>query len=139
MPVVLLIGPDTASAAEVFAAALHSNDRGRLIGRPTYGKCTTQTEVTLSDGSVLRFTNGRILAPEGRQCHAQGLRPDVLVPENTLHDLQFLLEQTNVHTSCSYYISQNGVGIQPSEGQKQLFYYEPVSWSLSCTRFHPLF
>ena len=101
MPVVLLIGPDTASAAEVFAAALHSNDRGRLIGRPTYGKCTTQTEVTLSDGSVLRFTNGRILAPEGRQCHAQGLRPDFLVPENTLHDLQFLLEQTNVHTSCS--------------------------------------
>jgi len=93
MPVVLLTGPDTASAAEVFAAALAYHGRAELIGRPTFGKCTTQTEVTLSDGSVLRFTNGQILGPEGQECWSSGLVPDVLVSEDVLYDLQYLLDQ----------------------------------------------
>jgi carboxyl-terminal processing protease len=93
MPVVLLVGPDTASAAEVFAAALHSNDRAILVGRPTFGKCLTQTEVTLSDGSVLRITNGRILLPEGIKCSAEGLVPDVHIPEYRLYNDAFLLDQ----------------------------------------------
>ena len=91
VPVVLLVGPDTASAAEVFAAALASNGWARLVGRPTYGKCTTQTEVTLSDGSVLRFTNGRILAPGGRSCAAEGLEPELAVPESRLYDLEYMV------------------------------------------------
>ncbi|MDZ7762323.1 MAG: S41 family peptidase [Desulfovermiculus sp.] len=95
MPVVLLVGPDTASAAEVFAAALAYHGRARLVGRPTFGKCTTQTEVKLSKGSVLRFTNGRILAPEGQECWSSGLVPDVLVSEDALYDLQSLLDQAN--------------------------------------------
>ena len=91
MPVVLLVGPDTASAAEVFAAALASNDRARLVGRPTFGKCTTQTEVTLSDDSVIRFTNGRILAPGGRSCAADGLKPDLEIPESRLYKLEYMV------------------------------------------------
>jgi carboxyl-terminal processing protease len=93
VPVVLWVGPDTASAAEVFAAALHSNDRAILVGQPTFGKCLTQTEVTLSDGSVLRITNGRILLPEGIKCSAEGLVPDVLIPEYRLYNDAFLLDQ----------------------------------------------
>ncbi|MFO7877768.1 MAG: S41 family peptidase, partial [Desulfovermiculus sp.] len=93
VPVVLLVGPDTASAAEVFAAALAYHGLARLVGRPTFGKCTTQTEVTLSDGSVLRVTNGRILVPEGSKCSAEGLIPDVLIPEYRLYNDDFLLDQ----------------------------------------------
>ncbi len=93
MPVVLLVGPDTASAAEVFAAALQHHGRSVLIGRPTYGKCTTQTEVTLSDGLVLRFTNGRLLAPEGRECSTGGLEPDWVVSKSRLYDLEYIVAQ----------------------------------------------
>ncbi len=93
LPVVLLVGPDTASAAEVFAAALQHHGRAVLIGRHTYGKCTTQTEVTLSEGSVLRFTNGRILDPEGRGCSAGGLEPDVVVSKSRLYDLEYIVAQ----------------------------------------------
>ena len=101
MLVVLLIGPDTASAAEVFAAALQHHGRAVLIGRPTYGKCTTQTEVELSDGSVLRFTNGQILAPGGQTCWSSGLVPDVLVSEDALYNLQLLLEKAAVFLETS--------------------------------------
>ncbi len=94
VPVVLWVGPDTASAAEVFAAALHSNDRAILVGLPTFGKCLTQTEVTLSDGSVLRITNGRILLPEGSKCSAEGLIPDVHIPEYRLYNDAFLMDQS---------------------------------------------
>lgn len=91
MPVVLLVGPDTASAAEVFAAALAYHGRTRLAGRPTFGKCTTQTEVTLADGSVIRFTNGRILAPGGRSCAADGLKPDLEIPESRIYNLEYMV------------------------------------------------
>ncbi len=98
MPVVLLIGPDTASAAEVFAAALAYHGRARLVGRPTFGKCTTQTEVTLSDGSILRFTNGRILAPGSRSCAAEGLEPELEIPESRLYDLEYMVSQALMRT-----------------------------------------
>jgi carboxyl-terminal processing protease len=92
-PVILLVGPDTASAAEVFAAALQRNESALLIGRPTYGKCTTQTEITLSDGAILRVTNGYVLAPEGRSCAADGLKPDLYIPESDLYDMDYMVDQ----------------------------------------------
>lgn len=101
IPVILLVGPDTASAAEVFAAALDSHNRARLIGRPTFGKCTTQTEVTLSDGSILRFTNGRIVTPQGELCPTKGRQPDIRIPQDGLYDLEFLLEQAGVFPEIS--------------------------------------
>ena len=91
--VVLLTGPDTASAAEAFAAALAYHGRAVLVGWTTFGKCTTQTRVNLSDGSVLQFTNGLILAPDGGECSSAGLNPDVLVPKERLYDTTFLVNE----------------------------------------------
>lgn len=93
MPLVLLVGPDTASAAEVFAGALQHHRRARLIGQKTYGKCSSQTDVVLSDGSVLRLTNREILLPDGRSCSGTGLAPDVIVSDAVFADLARLLEQ----------------------------------------------
>lgn len=93
MPLVLLVGPDTASAAEVFAGALQHHRRARLIGQQTYGKCSSQTDVALSDGSVLRLTNREILLPDGRSCSGAGLVPDLVVTDAVFADLARLLEQ----------------------------------------------
>lgn len=86
----LLVGPDTASAAEVFARALRYHGRAVLIGRQTFGKYTTQTDLPLSDGSLLRLTNGVILSPDGTICQGQGLHPDQLVESSVLYDTPVL-------------------------------------------------
>lgn len=85
--IILLVGPDTASAAEVFAGALQQLGRARLVGQPTFGKCSSQTEVPLSDGSVFRYTNLEILLPGGIGCDGLGVAPDLVMPTAQLVDL----------------------------------------------------
>jgi carboxyl-terminal processing protease len=89
--VVLWIGPGTASAAEIFAGILSRHGLARLVGGRTFGKCRTQTDLTLSDGSVLRLTNRVVLLPDGQDCTGVGLAPDVEVdPEGLLDDERLL-------------------------------------------------
>ena len=90
-PLVLVVGPDTASAAEAFAGILRHHGLAILVGRNTYGKCSTQTDIRLSGGWTLRLTNGRVLFPEDATCPGQGLRLDVLVSDQELYDLARLV------------------------------------------------
>lgn len=79
-PLVLLMGPGTASAAEIFAGALRQHGRAVLMGTASLGKCLSQTEQRLSDGSRLRFTNLEYRLPDQQPCPVGGLRPDVVTP-----------------------------------------------------------
>jgi len=88
---VLWVGPGTASAGEVFAGVLRHYRLARLLGERTYGKCSSQTELTLSDGSVLRLTNREVILPDGRSCSGAGLDPDVAVVGDALLDDAALL------------------------------------------------
>ena len=92
MPLALIVGPDTASSAEIFAGALHRQGRATLVGRRTYGKCSSQTDARLSDGSVLRYTNRDVLLPDGSSCSGAGLVPDREVSETELMDLAGLVQ-----------------------------------------------
>jgi carboxyl-terminal processing protease len=92
-PVLVLIGPGTASAAEAFALALQANAAGRLLGEPSYGKCLTQTLVPLSDGGAVRFSNGRLWGPAGTPCREQGLEPDLPVDGAESKSARALLEE----------------------------------------------
>jgi carboxyl-terminal processing protease len=65
----------TASAAEVFIAALCENQRAASIGRKTAGKGTIQEILALSDGSALYLTTGRLQTPSGTAYHGVGLAP----------------------------------------------------------------
>ncbi len=80
-PVVLLTDAGTAGAAEVFAAALHENDRATIIGDRTLGRAARQRLVKLPDGSGLWLTHLRYLSPKGNQIHEKGLEPDVEVDQ----------------------------------------------------------
>ncbi|MEO8225808.1 MAG: S41 family peptidase [Gemmatimonadota bacterium] len=66
MPVVLLVNRQTASSAEVIAAALQDHDRATVIGTPTYGKGVIQTTYPLANGVAVKFTTARWFAPSGR-------------------------------------------------------------------------
>ncbi len=81
-PLSVWMGPATASAAEVLAAILRYHDRAELRGEATHGKCSIQTDVPLPDGAVLRFTEKRILLPDGSTCDGHPLRPNRPLPAN---------------------------------------------------------
>jgi carboxyl-terminal processing protease len=75
-PLYLWHNGHTASAAEVFCAALTQNQRAVSIGQQTYGKGTTQEIIKLSDGSAMIVTSGYLVAPNGLPYHEKGLAPD---------------------------------------------------------------
>ncbi len=66
MPLVLLVNRQTASSAEVIAAALQDHDRAIVVGTPTYGKGVIQTTFPLRPDVAVKFTTARWYAPSGR-------------------------------------------------------------------------
>lgn len=93
MPLVILIGPQTASAAEIFAAVLQTQERAVLVGRTSYGKCSSQTDIKLKDGSILRLTNLQIQLPDGSSCEGHGLTPNSEVSADDLLDSATLVQK----------------------------------------------
>jgi carboxyl-terminal processing protease len=76
MPVVLLASNGTASAAEVFAAALVGNGRAELVGEPTAGIAGVQKLVKLPENHGLWLTYARYFTVDGKDSiHERGLRP----------------------------------------------------------------
>jgi carboxyl-terminal processing protease len=76
-PVVLLAGPRTASAAEVFAAALREAGRARVFGEVTCG-CVLgiRRRHTLPDGGVLDISEMDYRTAGGTRLEGSGLAPD---------------------------------------------------------------
>jgi len=73
---VLLLGPETASAAEVFARALIA--AGAVgIGLPTAGKCVGQEVIPLAGDWILLLSTVRILDSEGLYCDGKGYGPSI--------------------------------------------------------------
>jgi carboxyl-terminal processing protease len=95
----------TASAAEVFIAALSQNQRAVAIGKTSFGKGTVQDLITLSDGSALRLTTGYLQTPDGTVYHKDGLNPTYplgLTPAKTadyLEKVAALMEQKSAASS----------------------------------------
>ena len=65
-PLVLLVNNNTASAAEVLAAALQEHDRALVAGQPTFGKGVVEHVIALSEKMGLALTAARYVTPCGR-------------------------------------------------------------------------
>lgn len=74
-PIFLLQDKFTASASEVFIAALTQNKRVESIGDQTLGKGVVQKFIELSNGDALLLTYGEIVPPDGKRYHKVGLSP----------------------------------------------------------------
>ncbi len=66
IPMCVLINEASASAAEIFAAAMQDNDRATIIGRRSFGKGLVQQQIGFPDGSMIRLTVARYYTPSGR-------------------------------------------------------------------------
>jgi carboxyl-terminal processing protease len=65
-PIVTLVNGDSASAAEVLAAALQEHDRAVIAGVPTFGKGVVQSVEELGEQTGLAITAGQYFTPSGR-------------------------------------------------------------------------
>lgn len=77
LPMVVLVNGDSASAAEIVAAALQDQGRAVLVGSNTFGKGTVQNVIRLPNDGELTLTWSRIEAPSGYVFHQKGLMPTV--------------------------------------------------------------
>lgn len=92
LPVAVLVNGNTASAAELFTAALRdyaTPDFGnaldvKIIGTKTYGKGTVQITVPISSDNALKYTAAHYNPPSNLNYDGKGIEPDVgkeLTPE----------------------------------------------------------
>ena len=75
----VLTDNSTASGAEIFAAAIHGNSRGKTVGVPTYGKAVVQKFIPLQSGGGVFMTIGHYTAPDLKPIKDGGVKPDVPV------------------------------------------------------------
>jgi carboxyl-terminal processing protease len=81
LPLAVLIDRNTASAAEILAAALADDAGAKTVGTRSYGKGVFQQEVGLSNGGALKLTVGEYFTPDGVNLAGKGIHPDVRAPD----------------------------------------------------------
>jgi carboxyl-terminal processing protease len=78
-PLAVLVNRLSASASEIFAAALQDYGRGIVLGSRTYGKGTVQNLATLGDGQ-LKVTLAKYYRISGGSTQHRGVVPDISFP-----------------------------------------------------------
>jgi carboxyl-terminal processing protease len=78
---VVLVNGNTASAAEITAAAIQDVGAGTLVGERTFGKGLVQQIFPLPDGAAMKITTERYVTASGRDIDRKGIAPDVAVDE----------------------------------------------------------
>lgn len=84
----VLINRGSASASEIFAAAVQDYGRGVIIGEPSFGKGTVQTLVNLDEVAnnpeakfgELKFTIAQFFRVNGGTTQLRGVTPDISLP-----------------------------------------------------------
>ncbi len=84
MKVVVLVNENSASATEIFAAAIQDNEAGTIIGTTTYGKGIMQEVEPLAIGGALKVTIEEFRTPKGNKIHEVGITPDIEVENEKL-------------------------------------------------------
>jgi carboxyl-terminal processing protease len=79
IPLVVLVNSNSASSAEILAAALKDAGRARLVGEPTFGTATVLRTFNLNDGAQVRIGTTQWLTPNGEVVRGKGIAPDELV------------------------------------------------------------
>ena len=100
-PLAVMVNEFSASASEIFAAAIQDYKRGIIVGSDTYGKGTVQRTLPLgktldvfsgqTEYGVLKITFEKFYRINGGSTQLKGVTPDVLLPD--LYDYLKLRER----------------------------------------------
>lgn len=114
MPMVALVGPRTASAAEIIAGALQDHDRALVLGNRTFGKGTAYALIRLSQTEAVTVTTSRWYTPAGRSIDLKRYRRR---PQQTIAmaapPADTAQADTTVYHSDSGRVLPGGGGIRP--------------------------
>ncbi len=81
-PIVVLINNNTASAAEILAAALKESYGATLIGTQSFGKGKVQEVTGLASGDSMKLTTAKWLTPNSVCIDGVGLNPDIIISDS---------------------------------------------------------
>ncbi|MCU0394781.1 MAG: carboxy terminal-processing peptidase, partial [Chitinophagaceae bacterium] len=91
-PLVVMINEFSASASEIFAAAIQDYKRGLIVGTPSFGKGTVQRNIGLdrttgffmpmSELGTLKLTLQKFYRINGGSTQLNGVEPDIILPDN---------------------------------------------------------
>lgn len=76
----ILINGRSASAAEVFTAALKEHQRAWVMGERSYGKGVVQKLFPLANGAALQMTVSHYFTPNGSMIDGKGIQPNQEYP-----------------------------------------------------------
>ena len=80
VPLVVLVDENSASASEIFAAAIRDHHRGTIVGNQSYGKGSVQGIFPLNvSGGGVRLTTAKFYSPTGKPISQVGVNADVVV------------------------------------------------------------
>ena len=74
--IVVLVNEYSASASEILVGAIKDNNRGKIVGKNTYGKGVIQSVFMLEDGSALKLTVNEYFTPNETKINKIGIAPD---------------------------------------------------------------
>ena len=77
---VIIVNENTASAAEIFSAAMQDHKRASVIGTSTYGKGTVQSLIYTNFGAI-QITTSMNYRPSGSAIQGEGVVPDFNLAE----------------------------------------------------------
>lgn len=89
LPMVTIINGKTASASELFVAALRDFKKANSVGTLTYGKGVMQTLIKLTDGSAINITTAHFFPPSGNPIDGIGIKPEYEVKLTTEQEQRF--------------------------------------------------
>jgi carboxyl-terminal processing protease len=83
LPLAVLTSRGTANAAEILAAAVQDNKRGKVVGERTYGDAALRKAITMDDGGAIILSVAKYYAPapDGKAIQDTGVVPATTATE----------------------------------------------------------
>lgn len=95
LPIVVLVNGNSASAAEILAAALQDQGRAVLVGSLTFGKGSVQNVHELPNDGELSLTWARLHAPSGYSWSGGGIMPNICTSRAEEGPVEALMQEVS--------------------------------------------
>ena len=94
-PIIVLINENSASAAEILAAALKESYGATLVGKKSFGKGKVQQVKQLDDGTMVKYTSAKWYTPNDECVDEKGIEPDYEIDLDIIYNKDNEIEKIN--------------------------------------------